>query len=98
MESRKSDLEGLDRVDSKFRADNFAVMAVHTVIRFTGLRWVIPFFVKAVGEGEYMHRTKFNAVSTAFAPVFNNSHQTFRDVDLLGVQGLSPECHICFPE
>jgi hypothetical protein len=71
-------------------------MAVHAVIRLAGLRRVIPFLVKMVRESEHMHRTKFNAVSTAFAPVFNNSHQSFRNVDLLGVQGLSPECHNCF--
>ena len=71
-------------------------MAVDAVVRFAGLRRVIPFFVKAVGEGEHVHRTEFDAVATTFAPVFNNRHQAFGDVDLLGVQGLSPECHSCF--
>ena len=68
-------------------------MAVDAVIRPAGLRRVIPFLVKVVGEGEEMHRTEFYAVSTALAPIFNNRHQAFGDVDLLGVQGLSPECH-----
>jgi hypothetical protein len=81
------------RVNGEFRAEDLAVMAVHALIGLRCLGRVIAFFVKAVGEGEHMHRAELNAVATAFASVFDNDHPTFGDADLLSVQGLSPECH-----
>ena len=58
---------GFHRVDGEFRADDFAIVAIHAIIRLKGFGWMVAFLVKTVGKGKDTPGAKFDTITTPFA-------------------------------
>jgi hypothetical protein len=86
-------LGDLNGIDCEFRADDFAIVAVHTPFRLKDFGRVVTLFIKAAGKGQNVARAEFNAVSTPLAPVRNNVNNPLRNVNCLRIKWYTPELH-----
>ena len=70
------------RVNSKFRTYNFTIMAIYAIIHFLDKRGMITLLIKFFRELEDLLGAEFNTIPTPFAPVFEDMHNTLRNLDL----------------
>jgi hypothetical protein len=85
---------GFHGVDGKFRADDFAVMAVDAIIRFHGFRGMVALFVETAGKGQDAPGTEFDAVAAPLATVIDDTNRSFCNINDFGVKRNTPEFHV----
>jgi hypothetical protein len=90
-------LGDLNGIDCKFRADDFAIVTVHTPFRLKDLGRVVTLFIKAAGKRQNVARAEFNAVSAPLASVRNNVNNPLRNVNGLRIKRYTPELHRSAP-
>jgi hypothetical protein len=83
-----------DRIDSKLRTNDFAVMAINALVGFGRHRRVVAFAVELVRELQDFLGAEFDAVAASFAPVVNDTDLAPGYLYLLRVKRFSPKCHV----
>ena len=81
------------RIDGKFRADDFAIVAIDAVIRLKGFRRVVPFLVETGGKGQNAPGAEFDTVAAPFAAVIDDKNISSCNVDNIGIKRNTPEFH-----
>ena len=87
-------LEGKDR---EIRAKDFAEMAVYTVIFSFSLRVIIAFEIEGLGHPENIARAVCDTELATFAPLFEHSDPTLRDLNGLQIKWDTPIFHFEIP-
>jgi len=86
------------RVNGEFRTDDFAVMAIHAVIRFLDSGGVIALLVESVRKLKNLSRTKLNTIPTSFAAIFEDMDHTSGNLNIFCIKRNTPKCHDTFLE
>jgi hypothetical protein len=87
-------LEGKDR---EIRAEDFAEMAVDTVIFSFSLRVIIAFEIEGLRHAEDMARAVRDTELAALAPLFDDRDPTLRDLNGLQIKWNTPILHFQSP-
>jgi hypothetical protein len=77
----------------KFRADDLAIMAIHTVIRVLNCRRMVTPLIESFIELQDLSGTIFNAIAAPLAAVFDDMHDSPGDPYVFNVKRDPPEFH-----